>query len=162
PAKLPTSGRLKIDTDMTPINPADYETKEPISRRMPSESGMSKYFTNPWGMLMLSGLGTLAAAGQRDARGLPLSPFAAVGQGAMAGIKESMSIEEASKKLDQQARQHLDEYTRLKPHERLSGALKQQEQQQKLRLLNAGLMDDETLGTMADAYMGGNTGVIAG
>jgi len=75
---------------------------------------------NPWMALVQAGLGTMAAAGTRDARGLPTSPMAAIGQGGMkgmealreqqaAGIKQQ-SIEQAAKRLDQQAQFHQDQF----------------------------------------------------
>jgi len=67
---------------------------------------MRNMLGSPWGALLLSGLGTLAAAGQRDARGLPLPPLAAIGQGTLAGITQEQSIEQAAQKLSIAAEQH--------------------------------------------------------
>ncbi len=47
----------------------------------------SRIAQNPWMALMQAGLGTMAASGQRDARGLPTSPLSAIGQGGMHGVK---------------------------------------------------------------------------
>lgn len=56
---------------------------------MPPEqtTPFQEWSRGPGFALMQAGLGTLAAAGKRDSRGLPLSPWAAIGEGGMKGIQ---------------------------------------------------------------------------
>jgi len=63
--------------------------------------------TNPYMALMQAGLGMLAASGQRDARGLPMSPLGAIGQGGLLGVQSyQQGLQQAQK--DLLARQQMD------------------------------------------------------
>lgn len=78
-----------------------------------SEKG---FMDGPWGALMMAGLGTMAASGQRDARGLPTPPLAAIGQGGMQGMgmlqkqrentQKQQTIDQGAERLRQQADLH--------------------------------------------------------
>lgn len=54
---------------------------------LPPDEGAGSFARTPGMALMQAGLATLAAAGKRDSRGLPLPPFAAIGEGGMQGVK---------------------------------------------------------------------------
>jgi len=81
---------------------------------------------NPWMALLNAGLGTMASAGQRDARGLPMSPMAAIGHGGQQGLKtletqreaamKQQSLEQAAKRLQQQAQHQIDQLEETKRH----------------------------------------------
>jgi hypothetical protein len=88
----------------------------PTARPASRESGM---IDSPWAALMQAGLGTMAAAGQRDARGLPTSPLAAIGQGGQKGFEalrqqqearlKQQTVEQAARRLDTEAARHAAE-----------------------------------------------------
>jgi hypothetical protein len=76
--------------------------------------------------LVNAGLGTLAAAGQRDARGLPMSPAAAIGHGGQQGIKtlqeqqaaglRRLTVEQRAKQLEAEAARHLRQMGETERH----------------------------------------------
>jgi len=77
--------------------------------------------TNPYMALMQAGLGMLAASGQRDARGLPMSPLGAIGQGGLLGVQSYQQGQQQAQKdllarqamgLKLQAMQNLESHRR--------------------------------------------------
>lgn|GEM_PF-3152198 len=111
PSATPTAG-LPDDAPSNPYAP-------PNARQSLANS--------PWMPLITAGLGTLAAAGSRDARGLPISPAAAIGAGGLQGVKtlesqraaeqKQESIDQAARRLDQVAQFHRDQYTKMTPYQ---------------------------------------------
>lgn len=60
---------------------------QPVPFDIPPDLGEGTFARSPGLALMNAGLATMAAAGRRDSRGLPLPPFAAIGEGGMQGVK---------------------------------------------------------------------------
>jgi hypothetical protein len=53
----------------------------------PDEATSGRLASSPWMALVRAGLGTMAASGQRDARGLPMSGVGAIGKGGLEGVE---------------------------------------------------------------------------
>jgi len=124
---------------------ADLKKKISLKRAQNEWEGLNKkrYADDPWMALVRSGFATMAAAGRRDARGLPLSPWAAVGEGGVEGMKmlegqaeraqKDETIAQASERLDQAARFHNDQYTKMTPFQKAQQERWGQEQAEKKR-----------------------------
>lgn len=65
--------------------------------------GAANWAQSPYFALLQSGLGMLAASGQRDARGLPMSPLGAIGAGGLYGMQSMQQQQQLG--LKQQALQ---------------------------------------------------------
>ena len=90
------------------------------------------YAKSPYAALINAGLGMMAASGQRDAHGLPLSPFAAIGKGGMEGMKtleEQRSAAQKDKQIELQAKHLADEAAKwrtINPYQAAELQLRQQ------------------------------------
>src|SRR5262249_61996600 len=93
----------------------------------PTPSPRGGFMSSPWAGLLSAGLGMMAASGQWDAHGLPISPMAAIGQGGLQGLKtletqraadqKQQSIDQAAAKLQQAVEFHRDQYTKMTPYQ---------------------------------------------
>lgn len=108
-------------------NPYAMQASTPPTAETPNASMPARprgFMDSPWAALLQAGLGTMAAAGQRDARGLPTPPLAAIGQGGLAGLKalegqreaqwKDLTHEEAVRRLDQQVQLHREQMAQTK------------------------------------------------
>lgn len=94
----------------------EFDGNDPDNPFAPPQK-RSDLVDNPWMALMQAGLGTMAAAGHRDAHGLPTSPLAAIGQGGMKGMEalreqqtarmKQQSVDQAAKRLQNEADRHV-------------------------------------------------------
>ena len=67
----------------------------PSSLELAPDPGEGSFARSPGYALMTAGLGTLAASGKRDSRGIPLSPWAALGEGGLKGV-EALKVQDTA------------------------------------------------------------------
>ena len=152
------------------VNPYDARAED-TSAKPQAKAGKQSFIDSPWMALVNAGLGTLAAAGQRDARGLPMSPAAAIGHGGQQGIKtlqeqqaaglKRMTVEQRAKQLEAEAARHLRQMGETERHNKaIEGHQKELTDIQKSRY-GTGLFDPETVTMMAHQAMQGDKSVFA-
>lgn len=95
-----------------PVQSAGAPPPPPSSMELPPDQGEGGFARSPGLALMNAGLATMAAAGKRDSRGLPMSPFAAIGEGGMRGVETLKAQETAAqqrRRVDLEARRLLQQ-----------------------------------------------------
>lgn len=93
-----------------PPRPPTAQPVQPDPYALPPDQGEGTFARSPGLALMNAGLATLAASGRRDSRGLPMSPWAAIGEGGMKGVETLKGQEEAAqqrRRVDLEARRLL-------------------------------------------------------
>lgn len=76
-----------------PPRPPTAQPVQPDPYALPPDQGEGTFARSPGLALMNAGLATLAASGRRDSRGLPMSPWAAIGEGGMKGV-ETLKVQD--------------------------------------------------------------------
>lgn len=102
----------RMPAPRAPQAPVPQQVSDTSALALPPDPDEGSWSRGPGPALMAAGLGMMAAQGERDSRGLPTSPWAAIGKGGLKGIEVSRQQETAAtqrRRVDLEARRLLNQ-----------------------------------------------------